>query len=113
MGETPIEQLVAWLGDLDVPVEDTVTVRKFQATLRRFLNAGTEEGKKHQSDALNDAMMMKYDQMMPQGISPRSIDYRKRGAQLRFSIKGKKGWFGLKGVTRETGFDIKKEWENR
>lgn len=111
MAGTPPEQLIDWLGHLDVPVEDTVNVKKFQKALERFLNASTTEGKAHQQDALSKAMLMKYDSMMPHGISPRSIDYGTRGIQLRFSIRGKKGWFGVAGVKRETGFDIKSEWE--
>lgn len=113
MAGTPPEQLIDWLGHLDIPVEDTTTVKKFQTVLERFLNANTKEGKEHQKDALTKAMQMKYDDMMPKGITTRAIDYGKRGIQLRFSIKGKKGWFGISGVERETGFDIKSEWEWR
>jgi len=110
---TPEEQLIDWLGHLDIPVEDTATVRKFQSALERFLNATTKEGREHQQEALTKAMQFKYEKMMPHDIIPKSIDYGIRGAQLRFSIKGKKGWFGISGVKRETGFDIKQEWEWR
>ena len=107
------EHLVDWLGHLDIPVEDTATIRKFQSALERFLNASTEEGREFQRDALTKAMQFKYEDMMPKDIIPKSIDYGIRGVQLRFSIKGKKGWFGISGVKRETGFDIKQEWEWR
>lgn len=113
MAGTPPEQLIDWLGHLDIAIEDTVTIKKFQSALDRFLNAGTKEGKQHQEDALKDAMLMQYDKMMPKGATPRLIDYGIRGTQLRFSIKGKKGWFGLGGIKRETGFDLKQEWEWR
>ena len=113
MAGTPPEQLIDWLGHLDILVEDTATVKKFQSALERFLNATTKEGREHQRDALSDAMLLKYEDMMPKGITPRSIDYGIRGAQLRFSIKGKKGWFGISGVKRETGFNIAQEWEWR
>ena len=94
MAGTPPEQLIDWLGHLDIPIEDTTTVKKFQSVLERFLNASTKEGKQHQQDALNKAMLMKYEDMMPKGITSRAIDYGKRGIQLRFSIKGKKGLTG-------------------
>jgi len=97
------------LEALDIPIEDTVTVEKFQSALGAFLNAKTEEGKQHQTDAMLSALNMKFDKMIPMGITPRRINFR-WGYQLRFGISGKKGWFGIEKVKEEMGKRFEALW---
>lgn len=87
------------LEAMDIPIEDTVTIEKFQTAIKSFLNAKTAEGKANQTDALMSALNMKYDKMVPMGITPKRINFG-WGHQLRFGIKGKQGWFGIE-KTRE------------
>lgn len=97
------------LEAMDVPIEDTVTIEKFQSALSSFLNAKTAEGKVHQTDAMMEALKMKYDKMIPLGVTPRRINFG-WGHQLRFGIKGKKGWFGIEKTREAMGKEFEAIW---
>lgn len=110
MRDTPPEVLMEWLESMELPIEDTVTIEKFQARLGKFLNAGTPTGRAHQIDALSETMLTKYTQLLPRGIRPIQIRYH-YGTTLRFSIKGLRGLFGLKGMENATGEPIGLMWK--
>ena len=109
MGDTPPEALIEWLESMELPIEDTVTIEKFQARLGKFLNAGTPAGRAHQLDALTEAMMTKYTELLPRNIRPIQVHYH-YGTTLRFAIKGVRGLFGLKGMEEKTGEPIELMW---
>ncbi len=109
MGNTPPEALMEWLESMELPIEDTVTIEKFQARLGKFLNASTPAGIAHQTDALTEAMMTKYTELLPRSIRPIQVRYH-WGTALRFGIKGKRGLFGLKGMEAKTGEPISLMW---
>ncbi len=110
MGDTPPEALMEWLESMELPIEDTVTIERFQARLSKFLNACTPTGRAHQVDALSETMLTKYEQLLPRGIRPIQVRYH-YGTTLRFGIKGLRGLFGLKGMEKATGEPIELMWQ--
>ena len=112
MGITPIDELISWLEALDVPVEETATRERFQATIESFLNAKTPEGRATQREALTKAMSFKYEDVLPLGVSPIKRKY-KYGWELRFTIKGFRGLFGLEGMQKKTGYNLQFMWERK
>lgn len=105
------EEYLAWFAALDIRVEDTVTIAKFQTKIDHFLNAKTTEGKERQRQVLGDLMQFRYEDILPADVTPRVIDFKKRGKQLRFAIKKFRGWFGIEGVKRVTGIDLRSLWQ--
>jgi len=110
MGNTPPEALMEWLESMELPIEDTTTIEKFQNRLSKFLNASTPEGRAHQIDALTETMLTKYEQLLPRGIRPIQVHYH-YGTTLRFAIKGLRGLFGLEGMEKVTGEPISVMWQ--
>lgn len=109
MGDTPPGVLMEWLESMELPIEDTVTIERFQARLSKFLNAKTPAGRAHQTDALWETMMTKYEELLPRGITPVQVHFH-YGTTLRFGIKGLRGLFGLKGMEKATGEPIELMW---
>jgi len=97
------------LEALDVPIEDTVTADKFRESLGSFLNSNTEEGRTKQTEAMEEALKMKFNSMLPLGVTPKRINFG-WGYQLRFTIKGKKGWFGIERIREEMGAKFEALW---
>lgn len=109
MVDTPIEDMLEILEAMDIPLEDTVTIERFQSALGDFLNAKTAEGRVHQTDAMVAALNMKFDKMIPMGITPKRINFG-WGHQLRFGISGRKGWFGIEKTRKIMGERFEALW---
>lgn len=110
-GKDYTEEMLAWLEALEIPIEKTFEREELANYLRPLLTAATGEGRDNQFKALWEATQFKWEKILPVGVSPFSIRFR-TGKQLRFSIKGRRGAFGLTGVLRNTGFDLQEEWDS-
>ncbi len=108
-GETPVEDVLKWYDAFEVPIEETASAERFRDYMWDKVTGATDEGKMHQIDTLQKAMEMKWERMLPQEVSMFRYDF-KSGTQLRFTIGGLRGAFGMAGVKKMIGFDIKAIW---
>jgi len=93
-----IERYLEWLERIEVPIEETVDIKKFQEYLEEEFAYGPK-----QIDTLVEAVELEWESLAPIGVRPRLIRYP-WGRYLRFGIKGYKGLFGYKRMTEITGW---------
>lgn len=85
------EKYMLWLEHMDVPVDKTVDIEKFQKWLEDEL---AEKYTDERKDALWGTIEAKFDYFIPKGATPVGVEFP-WGSQLRFGVKGYRGLFGL------------------
>ena len=99
MPKTKEERYLEWLERLEIPLEETVDVKHFQEVLYEEFGFGAK-----QVEGLTSVLEMKWERMMPAGIRVRLIDF-KYYTDLRFAIRGYRGWFSYERMRRITGWE--------
>lgn len=88
------EKYMEWLERLEVPIEETVSIKRFQTYLEDILFP-TEA----RVEALWGAVEQKYEELAPEGVTPITIEYP-WGAQVRYIIPEHPGLWGYEGMMR-------------
>ena len=86
------EKYMEWLERLEVPIEETVSINRFQDYLNNLINP-TEA----MLDALWGALEQKYEELAPEGVRALTIEYP-WGSQVRYVIEGHPGLWGYAGM---------------
>ena len=97
------ERYVEWLERLDIPVDETTRIEKFQEYLRREFDF-----QESQIEALTEALRVVWDELAPRGVRPIWVHYP-WGRDLRFVIAGERGLFGWRTIKER--FGIRTPWE--
>ena len=99
MVKTKEEKYLEWLERLEIGIEETADIRHFQELLAEEFGFAPK-----QIEALTSVVEVKWERMMPQGIRVRLIDF-KYYTDLRFAIRGYRGWFSYERMRRITGWE--------
>ena len=108
MTSTPEEDLLEWLERLEVPVEDTATISRFQ----RYLEDQIEVTDRR-LEALWDSIETKYGELMPMGATLVTVEYP-WGSEIRFGLtrgawlepeKWRPGLWGWEQMKELTGWE--------
>jgi len=84
------ERYLEWLERMEIPIEETTTIERWREWLSRQIEVTPERLAKSWT-----AIETWWLPMKEKGVMPRIIEYP-WGRALRFAIKGRRGWFGLK-----------------
>lgn len=98
MGLIDPEKCIEWLKRMDIKIEETATIEKFQRYLQEEFAATPK-----QMDALWKATVWRYEDLAPMGVRPVVVEYP-WGTEMRWGIKGFPGLWGWKGMQRITGW---------
>jgi len=89
--KTREERYIEWLERLDIPVEETTSIRRFQ----RYLRVQFDITRPRQIAALWETAQTKLTEWAPAGVKPVRVKYP-WGHLVRFAIKGLRGLFSLR-----------------
>jgi len=92
------EKYTEWLERLQIPVEDTATLERFQRVLE-----GQIEVTPARVEALWEAVRLRYEELAPRGVRPAPAEY-KWGRVMRWAISGYPGFWGPEEMVRITGW---------
>jgi len=95
---TPGEIFQEWLDRLEIPVEETATLERFQ----RWLETQIEVTPKRVR-GLWEAVRVRYEELAPRGVRPVRARY-KWGEVTRWAIRGVPGLWGPEEMVRITGW---------
>ena len=88
------EQYLDVLKRLDIPIEETVSIGRFQNYLAGVLTPGLAY-----SEALWGAVGQLYEELAPEGVTAITIEYP-WGAQVRYIVENHAGLWGYAGMMR-------------
>lgn len=98
------EKYMEWLERLEVPIEETVSIGRFQDYLNSLISPpkGMTEITENMLDALWSGVEQKYEKLAPEGVRALTIEYP-WGSQVRYIIEGHPGLWGYVGMIEVMG----------
>jgi len=100
---TRMERYLEWLERMEVPIEATATIERFQEWLAGQIEVPPEEWRPGAPQDVFQAVIVRYEQLAPLGVRPVRVKFP-WGWQLRWGVKGYPGLWGWRRMMELTGW---------